>query len=187
MMAMAAIQNMTLKYSTLDPVFGQPQYTQISMAVLGIMMKFFQTVTSISVGLAAGCIPVVGYNIVAGRKDRARLLFNRLLAEEAIVGAAALLIVELFPRQLIGIFGAANESACYTQYAAKCFRVYLCMMVLATVNKGTFIYLQSLGKAFASTAISMVREVLFGVGFALLLPRWFGLDGVLYSIQCPTY
>lgn len=56
------------------------------------------------------------------------------------------------------------------------------MMVLATVNKGTFIYLQSLGTAFASTAISMVREVLFGVGIALLLPRWFGLDGVLYSM-----
>ena len=94
----------------------------------------------------------------------------------------ALLIVELFPRQLIGIFGAANESVYYTEYAVKCFRVYLCMMVLAAVNKGTFIYLQSLGRAFASTAISMVREVLFGVGFALLLPRWFGLDGVLYSM-----
>ena len=109
-------------------------------------------------------------------------LFTRLLAAETIVGAVALLIVELFPRQLIGIFGAANESVYYTEYAVKCFRVYLCMMVLATVNKGTFIYLQSLGRAFASTAISMVREVLFGAGFALLLPRWFGLDGVLYSM-----
>ena len=69
--------------------------------------------------------------------------------------------------------------------AVKCFRVYLCMMVLATVNKGTFIYLQSLGRAFASTAISMVREVLFGVGFALLLPQWFGLDGVFLSSDCP--
>ena len=85
-MAMAAIQNMTLKYSAVDPVFGQTQYTQIPMAVL------------------------------------------------------------------------------------------------ATVNKGTFIYQQSLGRAFASTAISMVREVLFGVGFALLLPCWFRLDGVLYSM-----
>lgn len=181
-MAMAAIQNMTLKYSAIDPVFGQAQYTQIPMAVLGIVMKFFQIVISISVGLAAGCIPVVGYNIGAGRNDRAKGLFTRLLAAEAIVGAAALLIVEMFPRQLIGIFGAANESVYYTEYAVKCFRVYLCMMVLATVNKGTFIYLQSLGRAFASTAISMVREVLFGVGFALLLPLWFGLDGVLYSM-----
>lgn len=181
-MAMAAIQNMTLKYSALDPVFGQEQYTQIPMAVLGIVMKFFQIVISISVGLTAGCIPVVGYNIGAGQKDRVRSLFTRLLLAEAIVGGAALLIVELFPRQLIGIFGAANESAYYTQYAVKCFRVYLCMMVLATVNKGTFIFLQSLGKAFASTAISMAREVVFGVGFSLLLPQWFGLNGVLYSM-----
>ncbi len=179
---MAAIQNMTLKYGALGPVFGQEQYAQIPIAVLGIVMKFFQIVISIAVGLAAGCIPVVGYNVGAGRKDRARALFACLLAAEAVVGAVALLIVELFPRQLIGGFGAANESAYYTEYAVKCFRVYLSMTVLATVNKGTFIYLQSLGKAFASTAISMAREVLFGVGFALLLPLWFGLDGVLYSM-----
>ena len=30
--------------------------------------------------------------------------------------------------------------------------------------------------------LSMVREIVFGVGFALLLPRFFGLDGVLYSM-----
>ena len=181
-MAMAAIQNMTLQYNAIGPIFGQTQYTQIPMAALGIAMKFFQIVISIAVGLAAGCTPVVGYNIGAGRRDRATSLFTCLLAAEAVVGAVALLIVELFPRQLIGIFGAANESAYYTDYAVKCFRVYLCMTVLATVNKGTFIYQQSLGRAFASTAISMVREVLFGVGFALLLPCWFGLDGVLYSM-----
>ena len=55
-------------------------------------------------------------------------------------------------------------------------------MVFATVNKGTFIYLQSLGKALQSTVLSLIREVVFGVGFALLLPIWFGLDGVLYSM-----
>ena len=152
------------------------------MAVVGIVMKFFQIVISIAVGLAAGCIPVVGYNIGAKRKDRARDLFTRLLIAEAVVGGVALLIVELFPRQLIGIFGASNESVYYTQYGIKCFRVYLCMMVFATVNKGTFIYLQSLGKALQSTVLSLIREVVFGVGFALLLPIWFGLDGVLYSM-----
>ena len=144
-------------------------------------MKFFQIVISISVGLAAGCIPVVGYNIGAGRGDRARQLFTRLLAAEAIVGATALVIVEFFPRQLIGIFGAANESAYYTDFAIRCFRVYLCMMPLATVNKGSFIYLQALGKAAASTGLSLVREIVFGVGLPILLPQAFGLSGVLYS------
>lgn len=180
--AMAAIQNMTLKYGATDPIFGQTEYAQIPMAVLGIVMKFFQIVISISVGMAAGCIPIVGYNVGAGRKDRAAGLLTRLIISEAVVGAVALLIVELFPRQLIGIFGAANESTYYTDFAVKCFRTYLCMMILATVNKAAFIYLQSLGKAFLSTMLSMVREIVFGVGFSLLLPAFFGLDGVLYSM-----
>lgn len=179
--SMAAVNNMVSHYSGLDPIFSQTQYTHIPMAVIGIVMKFFQIVISISVGTAAGCIPVVGYNIGAKRKDRAKTLFTYLLAIEAIVGVVALLIVELLPKQLIAIFGAVNESQYYTDFAVKSFRTYLCLMPLATVNKGTFIYLQSIGKALASTVISLIREIVLGVGFALLLPRFFGLDGVLYS------
>jgi len=179
--SMAAVQNMCTKYGAMDPVFGQAEYAQIPLAVLGIVMKFFQIAISVAVGLAAGCIPIVGYNIGAGRRDRARTLFTYLLSAEATVGFIALLIVELFPRQLIGIFGAGNESAYYTAFAVKCFRVYLCMMVLAMVNKGTFIYLQALGKAALSTLISMMREIVFGVFLPILLPVFFGLDGILYS------
>lgn len=180
--SMAAINNMILKYGALDEIFSQPEYAQIPMAVVGIVMKFFQIVISISVGIAAGCIPIVGYNVGAKRMDRALELFKKLLLAEFMVGFVALLIVELVPQQLIGIFGAANESAYYTSFAVKAFRLYLCLMPLATVNKGTFIYLQSLGKAMQSSALSIVREVLFGVGWALLLPVFFGLDGILYSM-----
>ena len=56
------------------------------------------------------------------------------------------------------------------------------MIIFACVNKAAFIFLQAMGKAVASTMISMVREIIFGVGFALLLPAFFGLDGVLYSM-----
>ena len=69
-----------------------------------------------------------------------------------------------------------------TESKADPFRIYLCMIILASVNKACFIFLQAMGKAAESTALSMVREVVFGVGFALLLPRFFGLDGVLYSM-----
>lgn len=180
--AMAAINNMLRKYGALDAVFGQEQYAQIPMAVVGIVMKFFQIVISIVVGMAAGCIPIVGYNMGAGEKQRVRELFTKLLIAEALVGAIALVLAECFPRQLIAIFGAANESSYYTDFAIKAFRTYLCMMVLACVNKACFIFLQAVGKALASTLLSMFREVVFGVGFALLLPVFFGLDGVLYSM-----
>ena len=173
---------MIRKYGALDEIFGQEQYAQIPMAVVGIVMKFFQIVISIVVGMAAGCIPVIGFNMGAGKKDRVRSLFTRLLLSEAIVGIVALFIVEVLPKQLIGIFGAANESTYYTEFALKAFRIYLCMMVLACVNKACFIFLQAMGKAVESTMLSMVREIVFGVGFALLLPLFFGLDGVLYSM-----
>ena len=180
--AMAAINNMIRKYGAMDPIFGQEQYAQIPMAVVGIVMKFFQIVISIVVGMAAGCIPIVGYNMGAGLKGRVKELFTKLLLAEASVGAVALIIVEFFPGQLITIFGAANESVYYTEFALKAFRIYLCMMIFACVNKACFIFLQAMGKAAASTALSMIREIVFGVGFALVLPIFFGLDGVLYSM-----
>lgn len=180
--AMAAINNMLRRYGALDEIFGQARYAQIPMAVVGIVMKFFQIVISVVVGMAAGCIPIVGYNIGADYKSRVRDLFIKLLTAEALVGAAAFILVEFFPGQLISVFGAANESGYYTEFAVKAFRVYLCMIIMACVNKACFIFLQAMGKAAASTALSMIREVVFGVGFAVLLPVFWGLDGVLFSM-----
>ncbi len=180
-LSMAAFQNMCTKYGALDPTFGQPEYSQIPLAVMGIVMKFYQIAISIAIGMAAGCIPVVGYNIGAGRKDRAKKLFTYLLLWGLGIGLVALCIVEIFPRQLIGIFGAANESAYYTDFAVRSFRIYLCLIFLSMLNKGTFIYLQAMGKALASTMISLTREVIFGVSLPIILPRFFGLDGLLYS------
>lgn len=68
------------------------------------------------------------------------------------------------------------------KFAVCAFRIYLCMIILACVNKATFIFLQEMGKAVESTMLSMVREIVFGVGFALVLPCFWGLDGVLYSM-----
>ena len=180
--AMAAVNNMIRKYGALDPIFGQAQYAQIPMAVVGIVMKFFQIVISVAIGMAAGCIPIVGYNMGAGHRGRVKKLFALLLGAEAFVGVLSLLIVEGFPRQLIAVFGASGESVYYTEFAVRAFRVYLCMIVLACINKAAFIFLQAMGRAFASTLLSTIREVVFGVGLALLLPPFFGLNGVLYSM-----
>ena len=138
-------------------------------------------IAMVAIGMAAGCIPIAGYNIGAKKTDRARALFSKLLLAEFIVGAVALVIVEVFPLQIAMLFGAANESTYYADFTVKCFRTYLCLMPLATLNKGTFIYLQALGKAFASTAVSMTREIIFGVSLPVILPVFFGLDGLLWS------
>ncbi len=182
--AMAAVNSMIQKYTLLDPVFSQDGYTQIPMAVIGIVMKFFQIVISISVGMAAGCAPIAGYNMGAGENKRVKDLFILLLITELLAGIVALLIVEIFPNVLINLFGAANESEIYRTFAIHTFRIYLMTIPLAIVNKGTFIYLQALGKVKESTALSVIREVVFGTSLPVILPMFFGLDGICYSMPC---
>lgn len=179
-LSMAAVLNMCQKYGALDPIFSLPEYAQIPTAVVGIVMKFFQIVMSIAIGLSAGAIPIVGYNIGAGRRDRASRLMVELFCTEFAIGLCATILFDCFPHQLIAIFGAKNESVYYTDFAILCIRLFLSTTALACVNKGTFIFLQSLGKAWTSAGLSMLREVGFGVGLVLLFPIWFGLYGMLW-------
>ena len=179
-LSMAAVNNMCLKYGSLDPVFGQEIYAQIPTAVIGIVMKLFQIVVSIAIGLSAGCIPIIGFNVGAGRRDRVREIMWRMLFLELVIGAVATLVFECFPVQIIDLFGAANESEHYARFAIRCIRLFLCCTALSCINKGAFIFMQAVGKPWTSTALSMLREVVFGVGLVLVLPIWFGLDGLLY-------
>lgn len=179
-LSMAAVLNMVAKYGALDPIFGQTEYAHIPTAVVGIVMKFFQILVSIAVGLSSGCIPIAGYNYGAKRYDRVRRLMRLLMLTEAAVGLAATVIFLVFPRQLAMIFGAANESVYYMDFSIKCIRLFLCTSILSCVNKGTVLFLQSLGKSTESTALSMLREIAFGISLPLILPIFFGLDGILY-------
>lgn len=98
----------------------------------------------------------------------------------AVVGLVATALFESCPGVFADLFGAKNESAYYTDFAVRCIRWFLGAAALSCVNKGAMIYLQALGKAWTSTALSLLREIVLGVGLVLLLPVWFGLDGVLY-------
>lgn len=179
-LSMAAVLNMVKKYGALDEIFGLEEYAHIPTAVVGIVMKMFQIVISISIGLAAGCIPIAGYNVGARRYDRINNLMKSLLFIEAIIGSISCIIFLIFAPELANIFGAKNESIYYTEFSIKCIRIFLSMLTLSCFNKGTFIFLQSLGKAKTSTILSLIREIVFGVGLPLLLPIQFGLDGILY-------
>ncbi len=58
---------------------------------------------------------------------------------------------------------------------------------LKTEKIGKLMQKYSMGKAVSSTMLSMVREIVFGVGFAIILPMFLGLDGVLYSMPVSDF
>ena len=180
--SVASVNMMIKKYGALDPIFGQPEYSQIPMAVIGIVMKFFQIVISIVVGLSASCTPITAFNIGAGRPDRVKSLFTLLLECETVLGLSAFVIVEFFPSYIASLFGASCESVYYADFTVRCFRTYLCLIVLACVNKAAFIFIQAMGRAWTSAGLSVIREVVFGAGLTVLMPIFMGLDGVLWSM-----
>lgn len=173
--SMAATINMAVKYGAIDIIFGAKEYSQIPTAITGIVSKFFQIIISISAGLAAGCIPIFGYNLGAGKNDRVIGLTKLLMSSEFIVGLIASIIFLIFPAQLMRLFGSDNESIYYTNFGIWFIRAQLCLLPLACINKGTFILLQSLGKSKESSVLSVLREILFGAGLPILLPYIWGL------------
>lgn len=187
-LSMGVMNNMIARYGAIS-AFSLDGTADISMAVLGIVMKFFQIVISIVVGMAAGCIPLVGFNYGAGLYGRCRGIMVRLMCTEAIVGAVALVLFEAFPVQLISLFGSDNPPL-YFEFAKLAFRIYLCLMVMDCVNKASFIFLQSLGKAVESTLLSFVREVVLSIPLSIFLPMLFsnlfgaqnGIYGLLLSM-----
>ncbi|MBR0069633.1 MAG: polysaccharide biosynthesis C-terminal domain-containing protein, partial [Synergistaceae bacterium] len=180
--SVASVNVMIKTYGALDPVFGQPEYSQIPMAVIGIVMKFFQIVISIVVGLSASCTPITGYNIGAGHYGRVKRLFTLLLACETVIGCVSFIIVEFFPMYIAELFGASGESVHYMNFTVRCFRVYLCMIVFACVNKAAFIFIQAMGRPYISAGLSMIREIIFGAGLTIIMPMFMGLEGVLWSM-----
>ncbi len=180
--SVASVNMMIKKYGALDEIFGRPEYSQIPMAVIGIVMKFFQIVISIVVGLSASCTPITGFNMGAGRPDRVKKLFSLLLTCEVVIGLIAFVIVELFPANIAELFGASGESVYYSEFTVKCFRTYLCLIVLACINKAAFIFIQAMGRPWISAGLSATREIIFGAGLTIIMPIFMGLDGVLWSM-----
>lgn len=171
---MAVMNNVLVLYGARSP-YG----ADIPLTVVGIVMKVFQIVIAVVVGIAAGSQPIIGYNYGAGCYDRVRELYKTMMVAECVVGLVATIAFECFPLQIVSIFG--SESGLYNEFAVLAFRTYLCTMILCCVQKGTSIFLQALGKPVLSMGLSLLRDFIMSVPLVLLLPVRLGVTGALYS------
>lgn len=169
------VMNNTLVAFGKDTIYG----ADIPLTVVGIVMKVFQIVVSVVIGIAAGSQPIIGYNYGAGHYHRVKEIYRTMMKAEVLVGAVSLLLFELFPMQIIGIFG--SESALYNQFAVMTFRIYMCTIMFCCVQKATSVFLQAIGRPVLSLSLSLLRDFIINVPAVLLLPHVFGLTGTLWS------
>jgi Na+-driven multidrug efflux pump len=142
-------------------------------------MKVFQLVVAFVVGIAAGSQPIIGYNYGSGNMARVRAVLTRMLVAECVVGLVAMVLFQVFPLQIISIFGSGDEL--YQEFAVLSFRIYLGGILLCCVQKSASIFLQSLGKPVMSMVLSLLRDFVLIVPLTLLLPVRFGVVGALYA------
>jgi Na+-driven multidrug efflux pump len=172
---MAVMNNALVSYGA-NSRYG----SDIPLTVVGIVMKMFAIAIAFIVGVAAGCQPIVGYNQGAGRHDRVKLLYKKMMLTEIIIGLLATLCFELFPIQLINLFGS-NNGALYNEFAVLSFRIYLSSMLLCAVQKASSIFLQSIGKPVQAMVLSLARDFVLLAPLCIILPAYFGVTGPLFS------
>lgn len=155
-------------------VFGP----DIPLAAFVVIMKLFQIVLNIGIGIAAGAQPIVGYNYGAGQYDRVRELLKLMLKWTAIICLICTVLFEAVPQIFIRLFGSDGEL--YTQFATQCLRIYLSLILFTCVQKVCAIFLQSIGHARAAVPLSVLRDALLIV-FSLILPLRLGVTGIFWA------
>ncbi len=150
----------------------------IPLAAFVVIMKLFQIVLNIAIGIAAGAQPIVGYNYGAGKYDRVQELLKLIIRWTVIVCVICTVLFEAFPLVFIRMFGADGEL--YTRFAVLCLRIYLSLIVFTCVQKVCAIFLQSIGYAKAAAPLSVLRDVLLIV-FSLIVPIFGGVTGIFWA------
>ena len=174
MVNMTVMNNVLVKYGAMS------QYgADIPLSVVGIVQKVFGIMIAVTVGIAAGSQPIVGYNYGAREYGRVKKLYKTMMIAEAIVGLVTTVLVECFPLQLVRLFG--EQEPLYNEYAVLAFRVYFSASILCCVQKSTSIFMQALGKPALSMGLSLLRDFVLCVLLALLLPIKLGVYGPLLS------
>ncbi len=156
----------------------------IPIAVMAIQNKVLTVVINLVVGIVLGCQPIIGYNIGARKYDRVKKLYKSILLCTVAIGISSTLLLVLAPKALVGLFGnptnIPNPDA-YWDFAEKTFRIFMSLITFTCTIKMSSIFFQATGKPIHAVLASMVRDIVCFVPLIILLPMFFGIDGILFA------
>lgn len=168
------LNNMLKKYGALS-IYG----SDIPLAVSGIAAKLNSVLSAFAVGLAQGCQPILGFNMGAKNYQRVKETYKKALLVSMMIGIVAFAIFQLFPRQITSIFGTGEEL--YFQFAERYLRIYMMMVCVFSIQPITVNYFTGIGNIKQGIVISLSRQGFLLIPLLLILPIFFGINGVLYA------
>lgn len=177
-LAIAIVQivlNNSLKHYGKLSVYGESE----PLACAGIVMKVNMIIFSIVIGLAQGTQPIESFNYGAKKYDRVKKAYWLATITAGIISITAFFAFQLFPRQILSLFGTGSES--YFEFGARFFRIFLFFTWLNCIQPITSTFFTSIGKPIKGVFLSLTRQIIFFIPILLVMPLFFGIDGILYT------
>lgn len=176
MMIVQVVMNNMLKAYGAESIYGD----SIPIACSGIIMKVNMVIFSVVIGLSQGSQPIESFNYGARNYDRVRKAFFLALRVGAVVSVIAFILFMLFPVQILSLFGKEEEQL-YFDFGAKFFRIFLLFTWLNCIQPITSTFFTSIGKPIKGVFLSLTRQIIFFLPLLIVLPIFFGIDGILYT------
>lgn len=175
MMLVQIVMNKTLKYYGAQSVYGE----SIPIACSGIIAKVSMLVMAFVIGISQGLQPIVSFNYGAKQYQRVKKAFFLALGSAACICIVSFASFQLFPRQIISIFG--NGSELYFQFAENFFRKFLFFIGLYFMQPISANFFTAIGNPKKGIFMSLTRQIIFLLPLLLILPLFMGIDGVMYA------
>ena len=174
MLVMNTVLNTSLsKYGALS-VYGGSE----ALAAAGVVNKFNFLFYSTIIGCAIGAQPIMGFNFGARNYARVKQTFFLVLRYALAIGALVTACYWLFPHQILSLFG--SNSGGYEAFAIRFMHEFLLLVILAGIVPIAMNAMVSIKKPRNGIIISMSKQLVL-IALLLILPRIFGIDGVLLS------
>ena len=175
MMLVNIVLNNSLKYYGGLSIYG----SDIPLAVSGVLAKLNAILAAFSVGLAQGCQPIWGFNMGAKNYIRVKETYKKAVTFALAISIFAFLLFQFFPRRIVGIFGSGDEL--YFQFAEQYLRIYMFMVCVLGIQPLTVNYFTGTGNVKQGILLSLSRQGFLLIPMLLILPKFFGLNGVLFA------
>ncbi|SDI23658.1 Na+-driven multidrug efflux pump [Pseudobutyrivibrio sp. 49] len=175
MMLVQITMNHVMGHYGAQSIYG----SDIPITCAGIISKVNGICFSFVIGISQGLQPIISFNYGAKQYKRVKDALILALKLAACITFTSWACFQLFPRQIVSIFGSGDEL--YFQFCEKYFRIFLfgiCSAFLQPISSNFF---TSIGKPYKGIFMSLTRQVLFLAPLIIFLPMIFGFNGVLYA------
>nr|WP_130789478.1 MATE family efflux transporter [Lachnoclostridium pacaense] len=151
----------------------------VALSAMGIVMKIVMILGSVCIGIGVGSQPILGFNYGAGNYKRIRDTYFKAIIYATVSISVGWLVCQTMPHLILRLFGSGNAQ--FTRFAVKCMRIYLGGLFCAGFQIVSTNYFQATGQPLKASLLSMLRQLIILIPLLLILPLFFGLDGILYA------